>query len=59
MKHKVGSKVCFYEFGHTGDKLLGVVTDIKENLDGSYTLEVDSKGKIWEMSSDFVYIIKC
>lgn len=58
MKYKVGSKVYFYEFGHTGDKLLGVVTGIKENFDGSYTLEVDSKGKTWEMSADFIHSIK-
>ena len=59
MKHKIGSKVYFYEFGHSGDKLLGFVVDIKENFDGSYTLEVNSDDNIWKMSSDFAYSIKC
>lgn len=58
MKHKIGSKVYFYEFGHSGDKLLGVVVDVKENFDGSYTLEVVSGGDTWKMSSDFAYGIK-
>lgn len=62
MKHKLGSKVYFYEFGYTGNKFVGVVSGVKENFDGSYTVTVDTQGDLgrrWEMSSDFVYIIKC
>lgn len=55
MKHKLGSKVWFYKFGYNGDKVFGVVSSITENVDGSYTVEVNDQ---WILSADLLSFVK-